>query len=422
MKLKSSHEPLFFQIASQIQIMSTEKSKQPFYLKSGFLFLGIMLVSFNLRPSITAIGPLVPLIRADLGISNGWAGFLTTLPLLTFATFSLFSAAIGKKLGNPQAILLALFILLIGSIIRVLGGSDLLFIGTGLTGIGIVICNVLLIPLIKNRLPNKIGIVTASYSAGMTLTAAIASGISAPLAIDLGWGWRGSLLSWSALILVGIILWAPQTKVPKPIIQTNINEIKINVWKSRLAWQVSLFMGVQSLLFFTLVAWLPDMMITRGLSAVESGILVSTMQIIGLIGTFISPIVAVKFKDQIGIILVLGAMYILGFSALFIHVLWINFIGLTLVGLALGSSISLAYTLIGLRTGNDKVTASLSGMAQSAGYYLAALGPILFGIAYDVFGNWNLLIYMMLAFSILFLFFGIKSGRARVIGVERLGN
>ncbi|MCH7397422.1 MFS transporter [Belliella sp. DSM 107340] len=396
--------------------MSTKQASQPLYKNSGFLFLGIMLVAFNLRPSITAVGPLIPLIREDLGLSNGWAGFLTTLPLLTFATFSLFSAAIGKKLGNSQAILLALFILLIGSIVRVLGGSHWLYIGTGLTGIGIVICNVLLIPLIKNRLPQKIGIVTASYTTGMTLTAAIASGISAPLAIDLNLGWQGSLLSWGILILMGILMWAPQTKFPKPIIDIHANEIKINVWKSRLAWQVSLFMGIQSLLFFTLVAWLPDMMISRGLSPVEAGLLISLMQVVGLLGTFISPIIAVKFKDQVGIILVLGSMYLIGFSSLFIHTLWVNYVGLTLVGLGLGSSISLAYTLIGLRTGSEKVTASLSGMSQSAGYYLAALGPLLFGVAFDIFGDWDHLIYLMLVCTLLFTFFGIKSGRARVIG------
>jgi MFS transporter, CP family, cyanate transporter len=396
--------------------MSTKRTSQPLYLQPWFLFLGIMLVAFNLRPSITAVGPLIPMIREDLELSNGWAGFLTTLPLLTFATFSLFSAAIGKRLGNAKAILLALFILLAGSIIRVIGGPDWLFIGTGLTGIGIVICNVLLIPLIKNRLPQKIGIVTASYTTGMTLTAAIASGISAPLAIDLNLGWRGSLLAWAILIVVGIILWFPQVNFPKPPVNKNDTEPKVNVWKSRLAWQVSMFMGVQSLLFFTLVAWLPDMMIDRGLSAVEAGVLISLMQIIGLVGTFLAPIIAVKFKDQVGIVLALGALYILGFSSLFIHELWVNYIGLTFVGFGLGSSISLAYTLIGLRTGTEKVTASLSGMSQSTGYYLAALGPLLFGITFDLFGNWNHLIYLMLICSLLFTFFGVKSGRARIIG------
>ena len=388
------------------------KSEQPLYQRPWVLFLGILLVSFNLRPSITAVGPLIPMIREDLGLTNAWAGFLTTLPLLTFATFSLFSAAIGKWLGNARAIFFGLLLLSIGTLVRVQGGSDILFIGTGLTGIGIVICNVLLIPLVKNRMPQKIGLVTASYTTGMTLFAAIASGISAPMAIDMGLGWRGSLLTWVGLLVLVLIVWFPQLKFKTFVNGADHDLPKINVWKSRLAWDVSMFMGVQSLLFFTIIAWLPDMMIDRGLSAVEAGVLVSLMQIIGLTGSFLAPIIATRFKDQVGVVWVLGAMYLLGFSSLFVHELWVNYAGLILVGLGLGSSISLAYTLIGLRTKHEKTTASLSGMSQSSGYYLAALGPLLFGIAFDIFGDWNLLIWLMLICAVFFIYFGIRSGRS----------
>jgi MFS transporter, CP family, cyanate transporter len=382
---------------------------------SWLLFLGILLVAFNLRPSITAVGPLIPLIRDDLNLSNGWAGFLTTFPLLTFATFSLFSSQLGQKIGNAKAILLALFILLTGTILRVQGGVVWLYVGTGLTGIGIVIGNVLLIPFIKTKLPTKMGIVTASYTTGMTLFAAIASGISAPMAIDWNWGWKGSLLFWGVLVILGIIIWTPQVFNDSNKNRLAPQEPKVNVWKSRLAWQVSMFMGVQSLLFFTMISWLPDLMISRGLSAVEAGYLVSLMQIIGLIGTFLTPIYAVKFADQTGMVKLLGLLYLLGFISLFFHHLELNYFGLTLVGFSMGSSVSLAYTLIGLRTKNDATTSALSGMVQSTGYYLAALGPLLFGIAFDSFQDWNLFIYLMLICTGLFLYFGIASGKAQEI-------
>lgn len=388
---------------------------QPFYKKPWFLILGILLVSFNLRPSITAVGPLIPMIREDLGLSNGWAGFLTTLPLLTFATFSLFSAAIGKQLGNAKAILYALVLILIGTVIRVQGGPEWLFIGTGLTGIGIVICNVLLIPLIKHLLPSQIGLITASYTTGMSLFAAVASGISAPMAIDLGWGWRGSLLTWAGLLVLGILIWWPQVKLHPKNKKTADTHAKVNVWKSSLAWNICLFMGVQSLLYFTIIAWLPDMLVSRGFSAVEAGLILSIMQMIGLIGSFLAPMIAVRFKDQVGIVVVIGCMYLLGFSSLFSQTHWVNYAGLGFAGLGLGSSVSLAYTLIGLRTHHQKTTASLSGMVQSTGYYLAALGPLLFGITFDIFHDWDFLIYLMLTCSVLFIYFGAKSGVAKVI-------
>lgn len=377
------------------------------------LMLGIILISFNLRPSITAVGPLIPLIREDLDLSNAWAGFLTTLPLLTFATFSLFASGIGRRLGNARAILLGLVIIGVGTIIRVMGGSFLLFFGTALTGIGIVIGNVLLIPFIKIKLPHKIGLMTSIYTTGMTLLAAVASGVSIPLADIPGFGWKGSLLFWALLILLGILIWIPQIKKNKvPVLATADIDIPVNIWKSTLAWQVSIFMGVQSLIFFSLITWLPDMLIDRGFSATQSGYILSGIQIAGLGGSFLAPLIAVKFKDQVLLGVLLGLGYLLGFTTFFFESKGLLYAGLIIIGLCLGSSISLAYTLIGLRTLSDKTTASLSGMAQSIGYFLAAIGPLIIGILIDIFADWNLFIGLMIAASAVFLFLATKVGRS----------
>ncbi|MDO6440014.1 MFS transporter [Cyclobacterium sp. 1_MG-2023] len=379
-----------------------------------WLVLGILLVSFNLRPSITAVGPLIPYIREEMSISNGLAGFLTTLPLLSFAIFSLFSAAIGDYFGKAKAIFLGLVVLGIGSIIRVSAGPYALFVGTALTGIGIVICNVLLIPLVKARMPTKTGAVTGMYSTGMSLMAAIATALSVPLAIDLGWGWRGSLLFWSSLLFLALIVWWPQLKLsPKPKVKPEKTEK--SVWRSRLAWQVTLFMGLQSFLFFTLVTWLPDMMIDRGLSPVEAGLTASLMQVVGLSGTFVAPFIAVRYQQQSIFNTIIGLIYITGFSSLFIPILWLNIFSIGLIGLGMGASISLAYTLIALRTDGDNYTSALSGMAQSAGYFLAAFGPMLFGVAFDMWQDWDLLIYLMIIASTLFTFFGYHAGKNKTI-------
>ncbi|MFO7824292.1 MAG: MFS transporter [Cyclobacterium sp.] len=379
---------------------------------NSWLIVGILLVSFNLRPSISAVGPLIPFIREDMNLSNGLAGFLTTLPLLTFATFSLFSAAIGRRLGKAKAVFLGLLILGSGSIMRVSAGPVTLYLGTALTGIGIVICNVLIIPLIKSRMPSKTGKVMGMFSAGMTLMAAIATAVSVPLATNFGW--RGSLLFWTLFLFLALLVWWPQlTLSPKPDNQKQ--EAGKSVWRSLLGWQVSLFMGVQSLLFFTLITWLPDMMIARGLSATQAGLLASLMQVVGLIGTLFSPVIATRFSQQSGMALAIGLIYILGFSSLFSHEIWLNVLGIGMVGLGMGASLSLAYTLIALRTKNDLYTSGLSGMAQSAGYFLAALGPMLFGIAFDLWQDWNLLIYLMLGASFVFMYFGYFAGKNRTI-------
>jgi len=376
----------------------------------GFLIAGIILIAVNLRTSIASVGPLIPFIRADLGLSNGLAGFLTTLPLLTFATFSLFTPAIGKRLGMGRAIFLAMILLGLGMILRVIGGIELLLIGTGITGIGIVIANVLLIPLIKVRLPEKLGLMTALMATIMSLFAAVAAGTSVPIAVDLNLGWRGSLAFWSIFILIALVLWIPQIRRPKAGLDSDQTPAK-NVWKSRLAWHVTLFMGCQSVMYFTLTAWLPDMLISRGWSPVEAGAVSAITQLLGLIGSYFAPAILIRQKQQSTFTLIVGIMYLIGFTGLFFHMDWLTYLSLGIIGISMGASLSIGYTLISLRTAEDATTAKLSAMVQSSGYYLAALGPFLFGVSLDLFNNWNFLIVFMLFFTAQFIYFGMSAGR-----------
>ena len=378
------------------------------------LILGIILISINLRTSIASVGPLIPFIREDLGISNGLAGFLTTLSLITFAVFSLFAPSLGKKLGHGKAIFLGISLLSIGVVIRVLGGIELLYLGTALTGIGIVTANVLMIPFFKARIPEQIGLMTALLSTGMSLFAAIASGVSVPLAVDLGLGWRGSLVSWVVLMVLALIVWIPQLK-PQATQQSGSIKPAKNVWKSLLAWQVTLFMGAQSVMYFTMITWLPDMLIARGMSPINAGIALSYMQLISLIGTFFAPNLLMRLKQQSGVVLIVGIGYLVGYGSLFITNEIVTFAALTIIGIGSGASLSIAYTLISMRTAEDLTTAKLSGMVQSAGYVLAALGPLVFGISLDLFDNWNILIWFLLAMTVQFIVFGWPAGRDKKI-------
>jgi len=380
----------------------------------ALLILGVVLISINLRTSIASVGPLIPFIREDLGISNGAAGFLTTLSLITFAIFSLFAPSLGKKLGHGKAIFLGILLLAIGVVIRVQGGIALLYLGTALTGVGIVTANVLMIPFFKARIPEKIGLMTALLSTGMSLFAAIASGISVPLAEELGWGWRGALLSWVGLMVLALIAWIPQLSPPKSKDNAEALEGK-NVWKSRLAWQITGFMGTQSVMYFTMITWLPDLLIARGMTPVNAGMALFYMQLISLIGAFFTPNLLLRLPQQSGVVIVVGIGYLLGYSALFIHNELLTFAALTVIGIGSGASLSIAYTLISMRTAEALTTSRLSGMVQSAGYVLAAFGPLVFGICLDVFGNWNLLIWFLLAMTLQFIVLGIPSGRDQKI-------
>lgn len=392
------------------------------FVKNRSLFLfGIILIGFNLRPAITSVGPLLGIIRDEIGLANWSAGTITSLPLIAFAIMSLLVPKIGKRLGNMQAILIGLIVLLVGIGIRSTPLTATLFIGTAIVGIGISIMNVLLPAVIKEKYPNKVGEMTSIYSTSMVIFAAAGSGVSVPLAKNLGLGWEYSLLFWGLLVLIGIVVWSIVIKQNKSSpdkeiqLKTNITQSG-KVWKSSLAWQVSIFMGLQSLIFYVIISWLPEMLHDFGFSIVAAGWLVSYAQFVSLPATFLAPILAGKFSNQRGIVLGIGMLYLIGFTGLLIGgplsllVLWV-----TLIGIASGGSISLALAFLGMRSRNAQQASELSGMAQSIGYVLAASGPLLIGLLFDITNSWTIPIIVIIGINILMIIFGFGAGRDKYI-------
>jgi CP family cyanate transporter-like MFS transporter len=247
----------------------------------------------------------------------------------------------------------------------------------------------------------------------MSIFAALASGITVPMADGLGLGWNTTLLLWGALVLLGLAVWVPQLRgknsEPKPV---DVQPVSSSMWKSSIAWQVTLFMGLQSFLFYSSVAWLPEIMRSHGMSIVTAGWMLSIMQFAGVPGNFLAPIIAGKLKDQRGLVIVISILYFIGLIGL-IYGGSTPFlvVSILFMGLASGSSISLALTFIGLRSANAKQASKLSGMAQSLGYLLAASGPIVIGLVFDWFHNWTAPLLMFMVVLIAMTGVGLGAGR-----------
>nr|WP_144921467.1 MFS transporter [Paenibacillus bovis] len=382
-------------------------------LQSFILILGIIFIAFNLRPAITSVGPLIGDIRADLGISNGVAGMITTLPLLGFAVFSLTAPKIARNLGTERTIFFSLIVLLIGIFVRNTSSVAILFLGTALIGIGIAICNVLLPAIVKKYFPTKAGIMTSVYSTSMGLCAAVASGISIPIATGLGVGWKQALLVWGIIAFLGIVIWLPQIiNHNNGSVDRKTNKPSAKLWTSTLAWQVTFFIGLQSILFYCSIAWMPQILMDRGLNISSAGWMLSIMQFASLPANFITPVLAGKLETQRPIVLVNGVLYVssllgilIGEGSVFLTVCII------LLGIAQGSSISLALTFFSLRARNVSSAAQLSGMAQSVGYLLAAIGPLLLGILFDFTQSWTLPLITLLIVAGATTLAGIGAGR-----------
>ena len=176
--------------------------------KSGswFLAAGILLLSFNMRGPITAIGVLVGEIQQDLSISSSLAGLLTSIPLFSFAVFSLFIPPLANRLGNTRSVIAGLFILIAGLLMRSLLGTIGLFLGMFLTGLGITVFNVLIPSLIKENFPLQIGLMTGLYNCCLTIFSGISSGASVP--ISQATSWQFSLLIWLLPAAVSLVIWA----------------------------------------------------------------------------------------------------------------------------------------------------------------------------------------------------------------------
>ncbi len=375
------------------------------------LLIAVILISINLRPAITAVGPLIHEIRLDTGLPNFALGLLTTLPVLAFGIFSVFTPLLTRKIGTEGTMALALILISGGIFLRINPAVMSLFGGTIMLGIGIALGNVLLPGIIKKQFPERVGLLTGIYSAMIGVGATIASGISVPLSENLDLGWRWSLGSWGFLALTALIFWLPQMRTNLPVtLRKGFRESLRQLSSFRLAWFVSIFMGVQSLSFYTLIAWLPEILTERGLSASEAGWLLALMQGVGILGTLILPAWASNLKNQRTPIFILVLLEFIALIGLSIPTLTLVGLWVSLMGFALGGSFGLALLLIVLRSRDSTTANELSGMSQSVGYTMAATGPVLFGAIFDLFESWLLPMVFLFLIAILKLWSGYFAG------------
>jgi MFS transporter, CP family, cyanate transporter len=399
-------------------VESQEEYAQPKSLYIYLLVTGIVLVAFNLRPTITSLGPLIGTIQNDVGLAHWSAGLLMSLPLIVFAIMSPLVPKIAARISNEMTLLAGLIILLIGIGIRSVPQALFLFVGTFLIGVGIAIGNVLLPAICKDKFPDKFGLMTSVYSTSMGLIASLASGVSVPLAVDMNLGWQGSLLVWGIPVLAAILVWAILVKRNQGNRKENgrIQSGSTGVWRSPLAWQVAAFMGFQSFLFYVTISWLPEILHSHGMSMEKAGWMLSIMQLIGLPASFFIPVIAGRFRSQVWIGFMLSLCSLIGYA-----VLWLGsspaliYASIFLIGIALGGSFPLALSYIGLRARSAHQAAELSGMAQSTGYILAAIGPSLIGILYDATQLWSMPLITLILISVLVMVFSMISGRNRFV-------
>lgn len=369
--------------------------------------VAIVLAALNLRPAVVAISPLLGDIRADEDLSATAAGVLTTLPVLCFGLLAPVAPVLARRWGLERALLASLVALCAGFALRLVPGVWALFAGTVVAGCAIGLGNVLLPALIKRDFADRIGLMTGLYSMALSGGAALAAGLTLPVAAATGLDWRGALASWGVLAVVGALVWVPRALRPDPGGASAFRGLpgaspagaRSAVWRSPLAWAVTVVMGMQSLSFYAVNAWLPEIMVGLGRTPEAGGWLLALCNLAGILGSFVTPVLAGRMPRQRGIGVVLVTLVGTGLLGLALApgaaAAWV-----VLVGLGQGGGISLALTLMALRARDAAHTSELSGMAQSAGYLLAAGGPLGLGLAHDLTGAWLVPLLLLVAAAV----------------------
>lgn len=362
--------------------------------KTLILIIGIILMAMTLRLPLTVVGPIIEFIREGLGISNVLAGFLTTIPLLAFALVSPFVPRISRTISIELSLFISMLLLAAGIALRSVGMTSLLLVGTIIIGVAISFGNVLLPSFFKLKFPFHVGLMMGIYSVAMNVSGGFGAGLSHPIANTTNW--QIALAFPIIIVMIASLVWSPQLRNNDRMQATTTTAPKLKLWRSPLAWAVTLAMGLQSFIFYTTGGWLPAIFVSQGMAADKAGWMVAIMLLAQLPLTFIMPVLADKLKNQRPIVIVLTLLYTIGFVGIALGLTDYTVLWMICIGSAGGSSFSLAMMLFTLRTKTAYAAADLSGFAQSIGYLLAASGPVIFGWLYDQTGNWQLPIYVFL--------------------------
>ncbi|MGC4961872.1 CynX/NimT family MFS transporter [Gordonia sp. DT101] len=344
-----------------------------------------MLVAANLRPPVVSVAPLVDDIMRDLGFGSAAAGLLTTLPVLFFGISAPIAPRIAARYGIERTIFGSMIMLILGMGLRFIPNIASLLVGSAVIGTAIGICNVVLPALIKRDFAHRSGLMTGLYSMTLSGGAAVAAALTIPID-DLDDGnWRLTLTSWTLLAVVALVVWVPQLARVHTVAVTST---PASLWRNRIAWAITTFMASQSIIFYTFSAWLPQYLIDHGRTAAEAGTTLAIGQVVALTASLVIPIVAGRLADQRAITLGVVVVCAAGFVGLVTVHVWTT-LWVIMIMFGPGASISLVLLFMVLRSPSTVATGQVSGMAQSVGYVVAAVGPIAIGALHDVTGSWN---------------------------------
>ena len=370
---------------------------------SLFLIPGIIMIGVALRAPFTVLPVVLTDIADGLQVPVSSLGLLTSLPLIMFALCSVFAPRLAQKMSLEKLFALVLVVLTLGSLIRVFN-LPLLYTGTIILGAAIAVLNVLLPSLIQANQPHRIGFLTTLYITSMGLSITILSALAVPI-VQMS-SWRGLIWVSTLICFVILLVWLPNVKYSHRLASKQQGKQEQGaLLKNPRVWALILFGGLQSLLFYTSMTWLPTLGQQAGLSTDTTGLLAAVFSLISLPFSMTIPSLTARLKARQRLVMIslVSAAGLIGITMLLIRT--DSFAYWLVLNLLIGMSVSALFPYLmvtfSLKTSTPAQTAQLSGLAQAGGYILASLGPSLFGYSFDLFQSWTPAILILLGLTVI---------------------
>ena len=352
------------------------------------LLIALCAVALNQRTFIASFGALVPEIRERAQVGDVVIGAVASLPLVCFALLSAAAPRVLNAWGQRRAIAVALVVLAAGVATRGLGSVPSLFVGTVVAGIAVTMLNVALPGVVRARFADRVGWATGAYSVVGAVGTAAAASITVPLHRALGVSWGVALAMWAAPVVFAVVIWLGASRELQGTVPEPPTETADRTSDRKLVLILASYLGFQSVVFFCLLSWLPDILHAEGFSVRDLGIALATVQIASIPATLFLPALADRMRIPALVVLLCGGAQMVGLGWVATapgrgYPVWAVLLGIGTAAFPLGMYL-VARCARSVRHAN-----LLSARSQFFAYVLAALGPFVIGYVKDATGSWT---------------------------------